>query len=404
MPSLLLFAFLVLLVAFLAAAETSFTLLDKQRLRLLRQTGDRRAGAILYLWDHPERFFTPLLAGSTLTTVSASVVLTAWCIDLWGPAGPWLATALATILLFFFAELLPKGLASRFPRHVSSFLLPLVYACFILFWPVSTILNLLLRGLRRLFPSLEGQDGIRSRKEIEALAQAWGREGDRVMLSRTFRFAGKNLGEVMVPRVAMRTYPADRPALEILRETASLRYSRFPLYQGSIDRIVGILHLKDLLGVSLTAETPARTYARLPLFLPEPLGLVPALEEMRLKHTSVAIVVDEQGGTAGLLSMEDLAEEIVGEIWDEYDAPPEGETRRSDGNLLLYGWTTLEDLSERYGLLIDSEAITLGGALAERLGHVPRTGEDVDLGPTWATVLEASPTRVERVLLRPKER
>jgi putative hemolysin len=261
-----------------------------------------------------------------------------------------------------------------------------------------------LRGLRRLFPSLEGQDGIRSRKEIEALAQAWGREGDRVMLSRTFRFAGKNLGEVMVPRVAMRTYPADRPALEILRETASLRYSRFPLYQGSIDRIVGILHLKDLLGVSLTAETPARTYARLPLFLPEPLGLVPALEEMRLKHTSVAIVVDEQGGTAGLLSMEDLAEEIVGEIWDEYDAPPEGETRRSDGNLLLYGWTTLEDLSERYGLLIDSEAITLGGALAERLGHVPRTGEDVDLGPTWATVLEASPTRVERVLLRPKER
>lgn len=399
----LFFLLLLFLSALFSAAETSYTVLDKRRLRAAKEAGNRQAAFILFLWEKPERFFTPLLTANSLAATGATVLLTTLLIHRLGAAGPWLATALVTLLLLFFAELVPKGIAARFPRRISSLLLPVVLLVYFLFWPVSWLVNGLLAGLRRLFPSLQYTSAFRSRQEIETLAAAWGGEEDQAILSRTLRFAAKRLGEVMVPRVAMRAFPVEKPALEILREASSLRYSRFPLYLGSLDRVIGVLYLKDLLGVPMASPIPASQLAREPLFLPENLSLARALEEMRLRRTSLALVVDERGGTAGLVTMEDLAEEIVGEIWDEYDSPSERIHAGPDGSLLLAGQTTLAEISEDYGVVLESQATTLGGAITEHLGHFPVQGEEVDLGPVQARILLATPKSVERVLLLRKE-
>jgi putative hemolysin len=396
----LFFLALLLLSALFSAAETSYTVLDKRRLRAAKEAGNRRAAIILFLWEKPERFFTPLLIANSLAATGATFLLTTLLIHSLGAAGPWLATVLVAFLLLFFAELLPKGIAARFPRRISLLLLPVVLAVYILFWPVSWVVNGLMAGLRRLFPSLQYSSAFRSRQEIETLAAAWGGEEDQAMFSRTLRFAAKRLGEVMVPRVAMHAFPVEKPALEILREAANLRYSRFPLYLGNLDRVTGVLHLKDLLGMPMTSLIPASQVARDPLFLPENLTLARALEEMRLRRASLALVVDERGGTAGLVTMEDLAEEIVGEIWDEYDSPSERIQACPDGSLLLAGQTTLAEISEHHGMVIDSQATTLGGAITERLGRFPVQGEEIDLGPVQAKILLATPKSVERVLLR----
>ncbi|MEI6308474.1 MAG: CNNM domain-containing protein, partial [bacterium] len=272
----LLFLLLLFLSALFSAAETSYTVLDKRRLRASKEAGDRQAAIILYLWEKPERFFTPLLIANSLAATSATFLLTTLLIHRLGAAGPWLATALVALLLFFFAELIPKGIAARFPRRASSLLFPVVLFVYLLFWPFSWMVNGLMAGLRRLFPSLQYSGAIRSRQEIETLAAAWGGEEDQAMLSRTLRFAAKRLGEVMAPRVAMHAFPVEKPALEILREAGSLRYSRFPLYLGDLDRVIGVLYLKDLLGVPLTSPIPAGQLAREPLFLPENLSLAQA--------------------------------------------------------------------------------------------------------------------------------
>ncbi len=209
---------LLFLSALFSAAETSYTVLDKRRLRVAKEAGNHRAAVILFLWEKPERFFTPLLIANSLAATGATVLLTTLLIHSLGAAGPWLATAIVTLLLLFFAELVPKGIAARFPRRISSLLLPVVLLVYFLFWPVSWVINGLMAGLRRLFPSLQYSGALRSRQEIETLAAAWGGEEDQALFSRTLRFAAKRLGEVMVPRVAMRAFPVEKPALEILRE------------------------------------------------------------------------------------------------------------------------------------------------------------------------------------------
>lgn len=398
MFEIIVFLLCTILAAFFSASETSFTVLNKTVLGKRAKAGDRRAGWILWLWEKPERFFTPVLIGTDLAEISASVALTAVFLRWWGPLGALTSAILVTIIMLFWGELLPKGVAARFPLRLSQWLFYPLLAVIFLLYPFSLLFNLGLSFLRKIFPSL-GKSSLLSREELEATARAWGKLEERQMLNQALRFSQKSLEDIMVPRIDIVAFPREKPVLEILEGCKDMRFSRLPLYDQSIDQIVGVLYLKDLLGKNIVPANRADEFARSPLFLVQNLSLPQALEKMRSGQSSLAIVVDDYGGVAGLVTMEDLAEEIVGEIWDEYDRPAVEVETLQDGGYLLDARTPIRSLEERWGLKIKSNSLTVGGALTDVLGRIPRRGEEIALGPVHFKILEASNKAVKRVLM-----
>jgi CBS domain containing-hemolysin-like protein len=393
--------FLVCLVAsaMFSAGETSFTLLDKSRMRVQAKAGNQRARLMASLWRKPERFFTPLLLGNNLANITASVAITSLFLSWWGSSGTVIAMVVVTILTLYAGELIPKGLAARFPGHTSRLLFYPLLIFFLLFWPVSFLINGFLAFFRRLFPLFGRSDSYTSRRELETLAHAYG-ASEREMLGNALRFSDLTLAEVMVPRVEMRSFPETKPVAEVLEECRGLRYSRFPLYTENPDQMTGVLFLKDLLGISPPVSAQAKEYARPVTFLVESLPIAQAIEQMRSVQTSIVLVLDERGGVAGLVTLEDLTEEIVGEIWDEFEQPRVLVVPGEEGEWVLDARIPLRELAQRWQVFLPVHANTLGGALEELSGEIPLAGQRFPIPNGELVVLNATVRSVRRVGLR----
>jgi putative hemolysin len=399
LTEILLFFFCLAASAMFSAGETSFTLLDKSRMRVQAKAGNRQARLMARLWQKPERFFTPLLLGNTLANITASVAITSLFLDWWGSGGTLIAMVVVTGITLYVGELIPKGLAARVPGRVSRLLFYPLLILFLLFWPVSFLINGSLAIVRRLFPRLGPDDSYTSRQELETLAHAYG-ASEREMLGNALRFSDLTLAEVMVPRVEMRSFPQTKPVTEVLEECRGLRFSRFPLYAETPDQVTGVLFLKDLLGISPPIRAQATAYARPANFLVESLPIAQAIEQMRCLQTSIVLVLDERGGVAGLVTLEDLAEEIVGEIWDEFEQPRILVVPGKAGEWVLDARIPLRELAQRWQVVLPVHANTLGGALEELGGEIPRAGQRFPIPNGELVVLNATVRSVRRVGLR----
>jgi len=396
MQELMFFIFLVFLSALFSSGETAFTLLDKTRLRLKAKQGNERAKTLLRLWEKPELFFTPLLIGNNFANITASIILASAMIKIWGSLGAIVSTVINTILILYFSELLPKAIASRFPESCAKVLFYPLSIIFVVLLPLSLCFNGLLRLLYRAFPGWNREAKIYSREEIQAIASGWGKRETGQILERAMVFSQKTVKEIMVPRVDIKAFPEEKPILALVHEAQRMRYSRFPIYRGALDYIVGVLYLKDLLGLKLDSSLVAGDLARPPLFLVESLSLISALEEMRGKRTSIALVVDEYGGISGLITLEDVLEEIVGEIWDEYDLPLPLIMEEQAG-LIVDARIPLQELISRYNLPIKSEAITLGGFLEELASGIPSSGKRFTIDSVSFEILESTKKAIKKV-------
>ena len=399
MFELVAFLLLLILSSLFSGGETAFTLLDKVRLRLEAQEGNRKARLLVKLWDRPELFFTPLLVGNNLANIACTVIITALFVRLMGEIGALVSTIVVTLLILYFGELLPKTLAARYPTSISRVLFYPLLCVFVLIAPVSLIINSGLRALHRVVPGLKDRGPLISREGMEALAESWEKRDLGELLGRALRFSRKTLGEIMVPRVEIKAFPADMPVIELLKQCKELRYSRLPLFKGTLDQVVGVLYIKDLLGWEPEEQTKAIELSRVPFFLVENLTLLSALKEMRAKKASLALVVDEYGGISGLVTLEDMIEEIMGEIWDEHDQPflmIQGSVQ----GLIVDAHIPLEELKEKYNISLESQAVSLGGFLEEMAGKIPSPGQEFRAGNVVFRVTEASRKAVRRVLIK----
>lgn len=396
MGELIAFFFLILLSGMFSSAETSFTLLDKTRLRVQARKGDYKSRVLSRLWERPEYFFTPLLVGNNLVNITAAVILTSLLVRIWGGMGAFYSTIIGTLLLLYLGELLPKSLAARFPNTLSRIMFFPLFLIFILLYPISFLINSGIMLLKRVIPGLRTGETFFSREEIKALASGWGKTELSEILERALSFSAKTVGDIMVPRVDFRAFPGELPLAKVLEEAKDMRYSRYPIFEGSLDNIVGVLYLKDLLQSEVDYKIPCREKSRPPLFLIESLSLIQALEEMRGKRATLALVVDEYGGTSGLVTIEDILEEIVGEIWDEYDHPV-SLLKEEKGKFIVDARISLEELSHRLKLSLKSEAVTLGGFLEEIAGKIPSPGEKFLVDGVLFEVMESSGKEVRKV-------
>lgn len=394
--------------AFFAASEIA--LVSVSRVRLRHWVGRRVRGARLAadFLERPQRLLGSIVVGNNLAHTSVTVLVSALLvrllpIDQAGPlAGALLLPALIAPPLLLFGELLPKALA----REHASAILPL------LAWPLEGIARLLhplvvvvlvaSRALLRVLGVAPREpERYFSRRNIEELLREAAQEGiaqpkERQIISGVLSFGESMVREVMTPRTAIVAVDRQGMVEEISRVMRESGYSRIPIYQGTLDQIVGMLHVFDLLKHEEGDELTPRPL----VFAPATKRCDELLYEMKEKRCHMAIILDEYGGTAGLVTLDDLFEELVGDIGEGHGA--EGRLQASSGEraLLVDGRTEVEWVNKRLGLSLDTRrAETIGGLLAHLLGRIPQAGEVLRMGRLRIEIVEAQPTRVEKVLL-----
>ena len=413
---------LVLANAFFVAAE--FALVGARRTRLdeLARAGDGKARLARRAVQSLDRYISATQLGITLASLGLGWIGEPALAGLIGGAFALLPGALAaiathgvasaiafiiiTVLHIILGELVPKALALLYPETVSSWVAaPLIGFAWVMAWPIALLNGTANRVLRLMgIPPPGEHERLHSPEEIRMLVEQSGEGGsmlkeDARLLEGVFEFSEKTAQEVMTPRTQMIALEASMSVEDAADEVAVARRSRYPVYTESLDEIVGVVHAKEIL-TALRAQPreTVRAIMRPPLFVPGTREVEDVLADMKRLKTHLAVVLDEYGGTAGLVTMQDLLEEIVGPIYDEYD--PQERAAPADGAQRLDGAMPITEFNTRYdATLDDTDYTTLGGYVFGQLGRLPRPGDRVTVGPHIFEVVEMDNRRVKSLRL-----
>lgn len=400
---------LLMLSAFFSSAETALTTVNLIRMRTLAEDGNAKAKRVLAITDNSAKMLSAVLIGNNIVNISASSIATVLAINIFGSVGAGIATGTLTILILIFGEISPKTLATIYADKLAlsysgiiSFLMkiltPVIY--------ITNALSLVFLKLLRVNPKAGNK--AMTEEELRTIVDVGHETGvieseEREMINNVFDFTDSEAKEIMVPRIDMTFVSADatyQELLDIFRET---KYTRFPVYEDTNDNVIGILNVKDLLLVENLADLSIREIMREPFFTYEHKKTAELLRQMQASSINLAIVLNEYGTTEGLITLEDLLEEIVGEIHDEYDANEEDDiTTINEHEFIVLGSMNLEDLCDSLDLSMESEDYdSIGGYILEHLDHLPEEGESITTEEgTILRVEKMDKNRIEKVYLK----
>ena len=413
----LIIGILVVLVAcsaLFSASETALTSLSKIKLRSMVEGKVKNADKIAKLLEDPNRMLSSILVGNNLVNNGASALATALAIDFFNGdagSGAGFATAVITIVILIFGEITPKTIASQKAEKVALFVVNFVVVVSFLMRPFVVVLSVITSGLVR----LTGCDPNEIRplitqaelKTIVTVSHEVGliQQDEQTMINNVFNFGGSKAKDVMTPRTDMLALPFDISYMELVKEVQDSGFSRMPIYRENFDDIIGILYVKDVF-FATEENFNAEKFMRAPFFTYESKPVAVLFAEMRDSHLGVAVVLDEYGGTAGLVTMEDLIEEIVGDIADEYDDDEDGIARVTEGEFLVDGMSRLEDFNDEIGTTLESEDVdTIAGYVLMLFGNFPEVGDQVEVDSVRIVVEQMEKNRISqlRVYHLPKE-
>jgi len=410
MPGLLLFlplaAFLGL-SAFFSLAETAILASNRYKIRHLAAQGNRRAQRLASWLDTPEKLLATILLGNNFAnigaaTVSASIVARLVLREHLDLALA-VETVILTIIILLFCELGPKAAAVRHPEKISLRIVVAVELCVKVFYPVTRwgvrFAGLFFRSVKTESGALESTAA--TDLELRALISG-NRQDSAKMLERVLEFSERQVKDVMVPRMEVTALEIGTPLDQILLVVESTRYSRFPVYHGVLDNVVGILHGKDLMPYLHYPRTFRMSQLlRKPVFIPDTARLNNSVRMLQSAQTHLGIVVDEHGGMEGIVTLEDLIEQIVGEIHDEHDVQVDSVVPHADGTVLIDGSISVHELNERIGLNLPEtgQYVTLAGFLLTRSGRLLKEAEEVEFEGHIYRVEQMIGRRIMRVRL-----
>jgi len=378
----------VLLSAFFSGSETALTGASPAHMHSLEKEGDRRAAVVTQLLRHKNRMIAALLFGNTLFNIAGSAVMTSVLIALVGENGAVYATFLMTAVLLMFAEVLPKTLAINHPDRFSLTVARAVHLFVSIFGPLLAGVELLVRALLKL-AGVElghGRTVLSPYDELMSAVDILHHEGNversaRDMFGGVLDLTVMHVSDVMVHRTKMRAVDADLPPQQIIKEVLASPYTRLPLWRERPDNFIGVLHAKDLLrALDAAGGDPSRLkideIMLKPWFTPEATTLEDQLQAFLKRKTHFAFVVDEYGEVMGLVTLEDILEEIVGDIRDEHDSAMPGVRPQKDGSVIVDGASPLRDLNRAMDWrLPDEEATTIAGLVIHEAGAIPEAGQ-----------------------------
>lgn len=399
---------LLALSAFFSSAETALTTVNRLTLRSLKEAGSKQAEITLKLLDSPSKMLSTILVANNIVNISASSLATTLTLRLFGSKMVAVATGLLTFLILIFGEITPKTLASLYNEKMSLMYAPIIMSLGKILTPIIFIVDKFANGILRLL-HVDAASVRRSmtEKEFRAVLDVGHEDGvleteERQMINNVVDFGDSLARDIMVPRIEMTSVSADATYEELRDLFIEQKFTRIPVYENTNDNIIGILNMKDILFYEHTDSFQIRKLMREANFTFEYKKTSELLNEMREASISMILVLDEYGATVGLITLEDLLEEIVGEIRDEFDDDEQNLiVKRKEREYLLDGSLKLDDINDALSLSLFSEEYdSIGGLFLEHLGRLPKTGESVTLEDnTVLKVLEMEKNRIEQILM-----
>ena len=393
---------------FFSGTETALTSLGEAKARQLRERLGRR-GRLLGLWiEHPKKVLTALLIGNNLVNIAATAMATEIALTVFGSAAVAIVTGVLTLIILVLGEITPKTLAGGNAERLALPVLVLLQPFYYLFFPLAWLLVKFTNGVSRAVGGSRKPPAVTS-EDIDYLIGLGSRMGalegvKRELLTSVLDFTDLLAKEIMVPRTQVVAVEAGSPWSVVLATLQDTEHSRLPVFEGTVDNVVGVLHVKDLLFAARTGHLEEdgfdlRSHLRPCFFVPEVMKVSRLMKEMQRRRTHLAVVVDEFGGTSGIVTLEDVVEELVGEIHDESDVAERPTKMPPDGKILADAGVPLRDLEEVLDVEFPEEGDyeTLGGFLTATAGQVPPQGSLVAYGGYTFTVRDADEKRVVKV-------
>ena len=391
------------LSAYFSATETAFSTASRPRLRALAEAGNRRAAMAEELTGHFDKMLSTILVGNNIVNILMSALATVLCIHAVGEgAGPTLATVLSTVVVLIFGEITPKSIAKEKPEAFAMFAAPFLRALMWLLTPV----NLIFAGWKKLLQRvlhLESAQGMSS-SELQMLVEEAREQGgidseEGELLVSAINFTEREASQVMTHRLELTAVPVTATHREIAAAFQESRFSRLPVYQGSVDNIVGLLHQKDFFTPDGITEKPLRELMTAPVFVGPSQPVSSLLRKLQRNKAHLAVVLDEFGGTYGIVTMEDILEELVGEILDEHDEEEAAIVELADGWLVDCDLRP-DEVFGHFGIEFESDIPTMAGWLMEQLGRVPNLGDKVEAEGLIIKVREVQSHKAAKVFVK----
>ncbi|MCI9360854.1 MAG: HlyC/CorC family transporter [Hungatella sp.] len=402
---LLVLIVLLALSAFFSSSETALTTVNKIRIRTLAEAGDSRAIILSKVIEQQGKMLSAILIGNNIVNLTASSLMTTLTIHLLGSKAVGFATGILTLLILVFGEITPKTLSTISAEKIALSDAKIIYGLMVALTPVIFVVNQLSLGvllLMRVDPNAK-RDTI-TEDELRTIVEVSHEEGviemeEKKMINNVFDFGDSVAKDVMVPRIDMTMADVNSSYDELIDIFREEKYTRIPVYEENTDNVIGIVNMKDLLLIDDRENFHIRDYLREPLYTYEYKKTAELMVEMRQTFNNIVIVLDEYGATAGLITLEDMLEEIVGEIRDEYDEDEEDSLiETAPGQYSVEGAMKLDDLNDRLGLELESEDYdSVGGLVIGLLDHLPDEGEEVMDNGIQFIVEQVDKNRIDRI-------
>ncbi len=396
---------LIILSAFFSASETAFSSLNPIRLKSRADSGDTRALRVLHISEQYDNLLSTILIGNNIVNIAASSLATVFFVNLLGEvSGPPVSTIILTLVILIFGEISPKSLAKEMPETFAFAFAPILYVLIILFRPLNYLFACWKRLLRKFFHS-EEIDTITEGELVTMVSEAE-KDGaltdqESELIRSAIEFDDVEVQDVLTPRVDVVAVPDDVSVIELGEIFAESGYSRLPVYHDNIDNVIGVLHEKDYFTALRSGVIGLDKLVSPVIYTTKSTQISHLLRTLRENKQHLAVVVDEYGGTSGIITLEDILEELVGEIWDEHDDKVEQVRHQTDGTWLISGDASIEDVEEdlSIGEPEENDSVTVSGLVQEKLSCLPKVGDTFQWGNYDGIVTKAAHRRVLEVRL-----
>ena len=410
---LIIIGIMVFLSAFFSSSETALVTVNKIRMKNLAEDGDKRAARVLKVTSNSGKMLSAILIGNNIVNIFASSLATILAIDIYGDIGSGIATGALTIIILIFGEVTPKTMATIKADQFALAIAGIIDFLMFILTPIIFIINTLASGvLFLLHINPKDAETAMTEDEIRTIVDESQESGaiedeEREMIHNVFDFGDSLAKEVMIPRIDMTFVQADATFEELIELYRENKYTRYPVYEESTDHVLGIINMKDVILLQDEDSFSIRNIIREPYFTYEHKNTADLFVEMRKASIPLAIVLDEYGVTAGLVTLEDLLEEIVGEIRDEYDSDEEDAIEQlSEYEYMILGSTNLDDVNDALDVEFESDDYdTIGGYCLQLLDHLPEENETLFTEDDIVIkIKEVDKNRIERIYIRLPEK
>ncbi len=391
--------------AYFSATETAFSSLNKTRLKAMAEKGSKKAALVVTLSDNYDKLISTILIGNNIVNILVASVGTILFVKLLNnnDLGATVSTIVVTVAVLIFGEVSPKSIAKDAPERFAMFAAPLLRVLIVLLAPLNILFSLWKKLLGHLIRFKDTEKT--SQEELLLLVDEVQQEGaidddEGNLLRNAIEFTDRNAEDILTHRVDLTAVEKNDSKEEIAQTFVSSHFSRLPVYDESIDHVIGVIHLKDFFTPQGITQKPLSQIITEPVYVQKSVKIDDLLKLLQQNMTHIAIVVDEYGGTLGIVTMEDIFEELVGDIWDEHDEVVEEYTQLDEQNHRIDCSVNMEDFCDYYGLTIETERNSVGGWVMECLGKIPQVGDEFDHQDMHVTVTETDGNRVTFITAR----